>query len=88
MTAPSAGAVGAPVRARSLWAALATGAGVGVLGGFTTFSTYMLDTRTLLTAGEPLRAGGYLFGTLLAGLLAVWLGVVAARTATRLKETR
>ena len=33
MTAPSAGAVGAPVRARSLWAALATGAGVGFLGG-------------------------------------------------------
>ena len=33
MTAPSTGAVGAPVRARSLWAALAAGAGVGFLGG-------------------------------------------------------
>lgn len=33
MTAPSTGAVGAPVRARSLWAALAAGAGVGLLGG-------------------------------------------------------
>ena len=33
VTAPSTGAVGAPVRARSLWAALATGAGVGFLGG-------------------------------------------------------
>jgi uncharacterized protein len=33
VTAPSTGAVGAPVRARSLWAALATGAGVGLLGG-------------------------------------------------------
>jgi CrcB protein len=54
---------------------------VGVLGGFTTFSTYMLDTRHLLAAGEPARAAGYLFGTLLAGLVAVWLGVVTARTA-------
>ena len=30
---PSTGGVAAPARARSLWAALATGAGVGLLGG-------------------------------------------------------
>ena len=33
MIGPSTGAVAAPARARSLWAALATGAGVGLLGG-------------------------------------------------------
>jgi CrcB protein len=53
--------------------------GVGVLGGYTTFSTYMLDTHALLVAGRPGPAAAYLFGTLLSGLVAVWLGIVAAR---------
>jgi fluoride exporter len=52
---------------------------VGILGGYTTFSTYMLDTRDLLAAGRVPAAAGYLFGTLLAGLIGVGLGVMAAR---------
>jgi CrcB protein len=66
--------------------------GVGVLGGYTTFSTYMLDARGLLVAGRTALAGQYLFGTLAAGLAAVWLGValarLAVRGATRSRRTR
>ncbi|CUR60752.1 Protein CrcB homolog 2 [metagenome] len=55
--------------------------GVGVLGGYTTFSTYMFDARGLLAAGHEVTAFAYLAGTLLVGLLAVWLGIVGARAA-------
>lgn len=53
--------------------------GVGVLGGYTTFSTWMLDTRGLLAAGEPTRAAAYLFGTLVVGLVAVFAGLALGR---------
>jgi len=58
-------------------------AGVGVLGGFTTFSTYAVDTVTLLDAGRPALALGYWAGTLLVALAAVVLGVATARTGVR-----
>jgi fluoride exporter len=54
--------------------------GVGVLGGYTTFSTAMVDVQQLLRAGRPLPAVGYLLGTALAALLAAWLGATLART--------
>lgn len=46
--------------------------GTGVLGGFTTFSTYAVDVRGLLVAGRPLLGFGYLALTPLAALAAVW----------------
>ncbi len=49
--------------------------GTGILGGFTTFSTYVVDTRTLVATGHAAVAAAYLLGTLVAGLLAVVLGL-------------
>ncbi len=55
--------------------------GVGVLGGYTTFSTAMLDTRAELVSGHQVAAGEYLFGSLVMGLVAVWIGMASARLA-------
>ncbi|QTD96502.1 fluoride efflux transporter FluC [Streptomyces cyanogenus] len=53
--------------------------GTGVLGGFTTFSTYAVDSRGLVDAGRPGLAIAYLAATLCAALAAVWLASAAAR---------
>ena len=53
--------------------------GIGVLGGYTTFSTYTADTAGLLRAGHTPVALLYLFGTLAAGLAATWIGMAAVR---------
>ncbi|HEY0890475.1 MAG TPA: fluoride efflux transporter CrcB [Nocardioides sp.] len=49
--------------------------GVGVLGGYTTFSTYALDGHDLLAAGRPAAALAYLAGSVVAGLVAVAVGL-------------
>lgn len=57
--------------------------GVGLLGGYTTFSTYSVDVVVLHRSGEPALAVVYLAVTPIAALLAVWIGRGAARAATR-----
>src|SRR6478672_1932524 len=49
--------------------------GVGVLGGWTTFSSFALDARTMVTAGHGLLAAAYVVGSVVVGLAAVGLGV-------------
>lgn len=53
--------------------------GTGVLGGFTTFSTYATDIRGLIDGGQARTALAYLALTLLAALAAVWAGATATR---------
>ncbi|MBQ0994491.1 CrcB family protein [Micromonospora sp. H61] len=48
--------------------------GVGVLGGFTTFSTYAVDVQRAIVVGAPGTALAYLAATVLGALVAVALG--------------
>lgn len=57
--------------------------GVGVLGGFTTFSAYSLELRDLLAADRPVLALLYAALTLAAGLGAAALGLSASVAAGR-----
>jgi fluoride exporter len=49
-------------------------AGTGFLGGYTTFSTWMLETHRLAEDGRTRSAVANIAVSLLAGLLCVWLG--------------
>lgn len=53
--------------------------GPGLLGGFTTLSTYAVQTVDLALRGEVGVATGYLFGTLVLALVAVEAGLLLAR---------
>ena len=53
--------------------------GVGVLGGFTTFSAYTQDFWALVRSGEPLTAFGYLVLTVVAAITATALGMAITR---------
>ncbi|MEU2389096.1 CrcB family protein [Streptomyces sp. NPDC007369] len=58
-------------------------AGVGVLGGFTTFSTYAAGFARLLDEGEAELATAYAGLTVAAALAAVWAGASVTRAAVR-----
>jgi CrcB protein len=47
----------------------------GLLGGFTTFSAFGLETVALLRRGEILLAASYALSSVLACVLALWIGL-------------
>lgn len=53
---------------------------VGLLGAFTTFSTFSLDTIALVGADAPGRAVAYVLVSVGLCLLAAWLGILLGRT--------
>jgi fluoride exporter len=57
---------------------------IGLIGGYTTFSTYAGGIVTLLTGGRLSLADSYALTSVLAALVAVWCGMKAARAAVAL----
>jgi fluoride exporter len=52
---------------------------IGVLGGFTTFSSFSIETFNLIEQGSLVKAAGNMAASLFLCLGATWLGVLLAR---------
>ena len=52
---------------------------VGLLGGFTTFSAFSLDVATLVERNAVLSAGGYIAGSVVLSIGALFAGMAMAR---------
>ena len=58
---------------------------VGICGGYTTFSSFSLQTLALARDGDMTRAGANVVVSLLLCLLGVWLGSVAGAALNQVK---
>jgi CrcB protein len=52
---------------------------IGVLGGFTTFSTFSIETFNLIEQGAMAKAAGNMAASLILCVGGTWLGVILAR---------
>ena len=53
---------------------------IGILGGFTTFSSFSLEVGLMLERDQFATAAIYIFGTMLVGIVAIFGGIFAGRT--------
>jgi fluoride exporter len=53
---------------------------VGICGGYTTFSTFSLDSFYLMERGEAVAAGAYMIGSVVLSLGALMAAMLAVRT--------
>jgi len=60
---------------------------VGVLGGFTTYSTFAMDAVRLTDGGHPGLAAGYVLASVLGGVAAVVAGLLAGRVVVGRADT-
>ena len=72
------------------WLALRAGAGqesvrlfaaVGLLGGFTTFSAFSLETVLMIERRQFAMAGGYVALSVILSIIALFIGLMVARRA-------
>ncbi|KAB2350000.1 fluoride efflux transporter FluC [Actinomadura rudentiformis] len=61
--------------------------GTGVLGGFTTFSTYAVDIQQLVAGGHARTGLVYLAVTVLTALASVWVAAAATRRSISWRRT-
>ena len=58
---------------------------IGLLGAFTTFSTFSFETVTLLQEGAWARAGAYVLGSVVLGIAGVLAGMSVASTVIQMR---
>lgn len=59
---------------------------VGICGGFTTFSSFSVQTLNLVRDGDLLEAGGNVLASVIGCLVSVWLGYAAATVLGQLRR--